>query len=563
MKTVLIALTAGLIGLSANAVTWLSDMYEVGATETDPAPPAFSFAVSGDDTSVTVSLRAESAVADDRLEIFLSPGGTDSEYYRFAVGPSAADAAAWYYAEGGNIQPDPYGPAWRRDVQVADGTLIGEVCIPLSAFYMTRNENWRETWRVNVVRRREGRAAMRSWSPLQASLHEPEVFRTLGGFPLRAEVDDVCMSEVVAEMKGPQDGSVVGVLQLRVYAALAGDWELTSSYGTAAKSLSLKRGDNKAALACAYPDRGVFLTHFALRHKSSGRIVERDWPVRVDYQPVSVAFTRPQYRANFYPGQDASVVSGTLSLATGGSATVTLAGPGFAERSATVADGGTFAFDTTGFEIGEATLTVTAGADTLTRKVRRLAPSAHRMTWVEDGHLVVDGTPIFRRNMYAKDYMIGARMKARYAAEGDAFPMTTEMNQVELSPSRLISGIEETEAKRDVRPCPELFAKIDERIAANANTDFGCYYICDEPECRSISPVYLKYIYDYVAEKDPYHVIDMATRAGPRYLDCADVLEAHPYLNPYWSEGRRCYGRRPSELGSFIDAFEPELHPEK
>ena len=37
--------------------------------------------------------------------------------------------------------------------------------------------------------------------------------------------------------------------------------------------------------------------------------------------------------------------------------------------------------------------------------VRRLPPTGRRSSWVEDGHLVLDGRPIIRRNMYAPGYM--------------------------------------------------------------------------------------------------------------------------------------------------------------
>ena len=281
---------------------------------------------------------------------------------------------------------------------------------------------------------------------------------------------------------------------------------------------------------------------------------------------ASVTLARPQYRGNFYPGQNADVVSGRLALPAGGTAVLTLEGPGFPTRKAEVANGGTFSFDTAGCEVGGvATLTVAANAETNVVRIRRLAETGHEMTWIEDGHLVVNGSPVFRRDIYAEYYMTGDAYKARYAKDRESF-LLTDLGSVGIEMSRIVKSrdLEKEEATQDVRPSKILFDAIDEIIEANRANDFGCYYICDEPECRNISPVYLKYIYDYVAEKDPCHVIATATRGGKDYLPCADLLETHPYLNPHvLPDGTRAYGRHPNEVGGYIDAFEPELHPDK
>ena len=69
--------------------------------------------------------------------------------------------------------------------------------------------------------------------------------------------------------------------------------------------------------------------------------------------------------------------------------------------------------------------------------------------------------------------------------------------------------------------------------------DFCLYYISDEPECRHVSPVYLKHIYDFVSELDPYHPVFTCTREAGKYLDCADIFSCHAYLAPVVSEGKR------------------------
>jgi len=71
-------------------------------------------------------------------------------------------------------------------------------------------------------------------------------------------------------------------------------------------------------------------------------------------------------------------------------------------------------------------------------------------------------------------------------------------------------------------------------------------------------------MYDYVAAKDPYHPILIASRGGKTYLDCVDWIETHPYLQVrQMPDGERRYGRPPCELGSFLDAFGCSNRPDK
>ena len=123
--------------------------------------------------------------------------------------------------------------------------------------------------------------------------------------------------------------------------------------------------------------------------------------------------------SNFYPGQNADRVSGAVKTVVPGGVSLVLEGPGFPRRSATLpSGGGEFSFDTKGFEYGEAVLSVSAGGETLSKKVRRIAPrSTGHMTLIENGHLVLDGKPIFRRNMYAEYYKGGEAFREKYDAD--------------------------------------------------------------------------------------------------------------------------------------------------
>jgi hypothetical protein len=80
-----------------------------------------------------------------------------------------------------------------------------------------------------------------------------------------------------------------------------------------------------------------------------------------DFEEMRIGLTQPEYRNNFYPGQDARRVKGRVMAAVDGEVLVTLEGPGFPKREARLPQGGgEIDFDTTGFQDGTAVLTSNA-----------------------------------------------------------------------------------------------------------------------------------------------------------------------------------------------------------
>ena len=83
-------------------------------------------------------LRGEvtNAWANDLVEIFIAPTAGKDEYYQFAL---TAGGAYWsqFFAEAGNIKPDPYKPGFQLATGRTSDAWILEVRFPYSAFYMT------------------------------------------------------------------------------------------------------------------------------------------------------------------------------------------------------------------------------------------------------------------------------------------------------------------------------------------------------------------------------------------------------------------------------------------
>lgn len=541
-----------------------------------------SFAILADSRAVYVAIKCdEREMADlkarpasglyncDNVELFLSPRGDGFDFYQFVVafnphsGVDGADAR--YASEGGNITPDPYGPEWSfARGETEDGWCV-EIAIPFSSFYMTRNVEWRDTWCVNVARQRGvGKSELTTWSPLQVKFGEPDRFRKISGFPKRSDADDVGITDVVAEMTGRQNDKLIGTLSFATAVAVDGEYEVSSPYASTT-AVRLKSGVNAVRVPCAYSSNGRFPTKISLKRMATDEIYSRTYSVSVDFEDVRVKLTSPEYRDNFYPGQDSSHVKGRVETACDGEVALTLAGPGFQKCEARLPrGGGEFDFDTSGFKDGTAVLSVAAGGMTKEFKIRKLAKTARRMSWISQGRLVVDGKPVLRRGIYAKGYMGGKAFAEKFDSDKRLY-MTPEVSQGgTLEPGRVIKGLEAREARKDIVPCKEYFDKIDAMIEASKEKDFAYWYISDEPECRGLSQVYLRHVYEHMKEKDPYHVVLTATRAGKQYLDCADWFETHPYINPRDDgRGNRILDRPMSSIGDFLDAFDAQNHPDK
>ena len=536
----------------------------------DPAPVKTSFRILTEEDRIYIGVWCEEPYLDtvlencktkpiwstDCVELFFSPTGSDFDFYHFAVTVDG-QTASLFYSEAGHIKPDPYAPQWRSAVHRGENFWSVEVEIPLTAFYMTPADSWSSSWRVNVCRDRvdyqNGTGTkFYSWSKLNKGYIEPASFRVVDGMPERPAADAVSIRTAEAEIASKTDAGLFGTLQAQILAPEDGEFVFAADCCEGI-AVSLKKGSNMIAAPCCFAEEGRQQIGLQLTRSSDGKVFKRWYPVRVAYEPIKLELSLPEYRGNFYPGQDWSKVAGKVIA--NKPVTVTLEGPGIGKKTVTPDADGNFVMDTPDFAVGEALLTITDCVDTFTRKIRRLAPTGHMMTWISGGNLIVNGKPTLRRNMYAEYYHGGEAFKARYDADDLHQTPGLCAQKPAIEPFRLIKGVEAPggEATRDVKPCDEMFEKLDAVIEANREKDFAYYYLEDEPECRGISPVYLKHMYDYLAEKDPYHVVLIASREPRNYVDCFDWVEVHPYINISIQDGKRCYGRAINTLGSFVD----------
>jgi len=499
------------------------------------------------------------------VELYFSPSGSNYEYYQFII-TIRGDTYTQYYSEGGNIRPDKYAPDWNRAVYIGEDYWSCEVEIPLTAFYWTGSALWSTKWLMNITRSRNVSESddpkYSTWSPLQFNFLEPVNFLSLDGFPQRPMCDEVRITEAAVELTDETVDGYCGTMTVKTNNAVAGTFAFSSSHAET-KTVTLEAGSNEFTVPCIYQEMGRARTMLSLTRLSDGKVFKRYYPVLVEFEPIKFRLTLPEYRSNFYPGQDYSKIAGTVKAAK--PVTLKLEGPGIETQVLTPGAGGSFQFDTPNFEIGEAWLTATIDGYTAKQKIRRLAPSGHRMSWISAGNLVVDGKPVLRRDMYARTYRIGTAFQRKYDAD-DLHETWFGSQKGGLEPRILMPKSEQPggEATKDGKPSEEMMALVDEVLEANKDQDFTYYYLSDEPECRGLSPVYFKHLYKYIADKDPYHVILIASRSADSNVEFADWFEAHPYINVVIrADGKRVYERPLNTLGSYIDKITKLNRPDK
>jgi len=498
------------------------------------------------------------------VELFFAPSGTDYEFYQFLVAINE-QSSSQYYSEGGNIRPDPYRPDWAYAIHIGDTYWSVEVEIPLTAFYMTPHTKWSTKWLLNIARNRRlpvGSMQYSSWSNVHFGYRESAKFRTMDGFPVRPVEDDVCIMSAVADLTEQTGDCYCGTMIVKTSNAVADTFDFVSDRADT-KTVYLNAGSNEFAVPCTFDELGRNKTMLSLVRKSDGKVFKRYYPILAVYEPIKLKFTLPEYRANFYPGQDYSKIVGTVEVAK--PVTLTMEGPGIKTATIRLEASGNFQFDTPDFEIGEALLTAAIDGYEIKKKIRRLAPTGHMMTWISGGNLIVNGKPTLRRDMYARYYRVGTAFERRYKAD-DLRETWLGSQTGNLEPRSLMPKSEGAggEATQDRMPSDEMLRLVDQMIEKNKDTDFAYYYISDEPECRGLSPVYFKNLYNYVAEKDPYHVILCASRSADSNVDIADWFETHPYICPYNHEdGRRVYLRPLHSLGKYVDDIVKLNRPDK
>ncbi len=490
---------------------------------------------------------------DDVIELFISPSGKYAEFYQLVFG---AGGAKWgtYYEEQGNIRPDPYGPIVQSKLYKGDNFWSMEIKIPLRAFYMTQPHQWSDQWLLSVCTdiKRGKRSERATWSDVQRGFKEPKNFRKMGGMPIKTQQMHNNITEVTFNASGQKDGKYTGQLTLNAVVYNPGNYTLEIN-GEKSDMMPLKRGANKFNVPAAFPALGKNITLLNLYDSNNNLVVERFYPVSVSFQPISFDFDKPSYGQCFFPGQDASRLKGSISIKVN-TDKVHFKGAG-QDTFLKVKDGkADFDFSLKKFDEKDFRITATVGEYSKEARIRILPPvEKGNMGWIEDGRIYMNGKPVVIRSFYCIaglaekqiTYQCSNLMEKYYKPASRKMPVqdfASFRNSVQLA--NINKTIESKEATKDQEPSQMVYDWYRERIEKSKNKDFFCYYLSDEPECRGVSPIYLKYLYDFIKDLDPYHPVFIISRSPVAYMDCCDIMAPHPYNLPQVDiRGKRSYHR--------------------
>lgn len=516
---------------------------------------------------------AKTVYTGNSLEIFISPSGSISQIYNFALTMDGLSQTVCFVEGGANREI--YHPDWKRAIYIGEDFWSAEVEIPYSAFYHTPNEMWSDVWLVNVIRNQPSPESYgdkkvftcSTWSKIDKSFLEVSNYRHLTDMPIRPLRNDIKFTGLSLNLNEATDNGYCGTMDVAIVCAAADAFAFTSDFSKPV-DVVLQPGANTITVPCCVKELIRHNLSMELKRADDGEVFKFYHPVTAEFEPIRIFFNLPEYRTNFYPGQDYSKIVGKVLAAK--PVTLTLEGGGMATQTVYPDAEGNFTFETPAFREGsEAILTASVDGWEIKKTMRRLAPTGHTMAWISKGRLVVNGKPILRRNVCARHYRGGEAFNRRYDA--DDLNETKECwSYVFTQPNWLIPGSETYnasfigEAGQDRKPSDEMLQKLDKRLAFNSDKDYVFNYAYDEPEYHYSSLIYMRQFCEHMAEKDPYHPIMIASHDPDRYMHYCDWIETHPYLETKWTEKEgRTFGRPINTMKKYLDPMAKMNRPDK
>jgi hypothetical protein len=499
---------------------------------------------------------------NDILEIFFDPEGRGINYYQFALTAGNVQFDM-YFIERGNTTIGHYSGLWESAVFKGKDFWSVEMRVPLDTLYHTPSNLFSTTWKLNITRTwtrldkksRIDNWFLSTWSPLKLSFHEPDAFNTVGHMPKKPSSQDMKIVGMEAEIYEETADNLTGKLTIKATAqsAAAGTYTLTLTDDNRelipAQTITITTPECVISFEnVTFKSKGRNLIRATVKTDKGEPVNAMSYPVLVEYEPIKITMTEPFYGNCIFPGQEVNAISGSFCANIPSAwlekteAEVKLTGTDQNPVSGPLKDGCfAFSFPATTLTVGDYTLNCTlrmSGKTVANKKltIRKLPPAPGSYAYLDKNRIVIaDGKPVFARSWYGgpgylTSQAINARNKNGY--EG-AFLNAAGKQCPEEMESERIDRDDVPRTRMDVKPSQKVFDEMKRKIEKHRTSkNVWWYYLCDEPECRGVSPVYLKYQYDFIKKLDPYRMVMIVTREPEKFTKCADILTPHPYSNP-------------------------------
>ncbi|MDD5707767.1 MAG: sugar-binding protein [Kiritimatiellae bacterium] len=520
---------------------------------------------------------------DDSIEVFLDPTGLGVEYYHLAWNTQGFQFDL-YAGEKGNTKTISFDALIPHAVRVGQAEWTLEAAIPFAALRLTDKAAVSPKWRFNLTRTRvAGNAVdLYTWAPLRYGFHEPDRF---GALQVEADIPWMRYAfqfgALARQVYSKADGSLAADLTMPIENRTGTNRDLRVEAfcveAPAAKStgtLSLAAGTSERVTMRGLTFAGSGKRDVAIEvYEASGKrpLATLRQAVQIEYRLLEIDVRQPFYRNNIYPDETVNAIAGRVTLldstrAKGGSLSIGLSGDGIASQSSDAPLGAglsvDFQFPVQNLPIGSYRLTAvakdSAGTEIgrMEETIRRLPESTGSITRVDrDLNLVANGRPILVAGWYAYGYLMGHAQSAE-ARSSRQLNLTLGLSPEQAHRKGML-GIVSVEcailcpeavplSKQDVDLPPAYKEKIRETVERyRHHPGLGGWYLSDEPGSQGVSPVFLKRVYEYMRELDPYHVTVIVDLHPEEFIDCTDVYSPHPFLTPMEEADGRRWMRRP------------------
>lgn len=551
---------------SSSPLVWL------GVKKKSTLPAATTFKVLKDADNIYLGIRCQEPMMaklsdallgrdgpiweSDCVEIFISPDGMPSNYYQWIISASNS-LADFYFIESGNTQIGEYNAVIESSIFKGADYWTAEVRIPLSSFFHTNSKDFSDTWLLNVARERHPVGELTTWSPLRASFHESTKFNRIGDMPRKRPDFDLLVESIRVKITGTKGAGWVGRIEIPTVAtsATAGTYQATilanDKQIISNRPVQVTQGKGVVVLDNVdFPSLNKAMYHVRFTSTTGLVVADAAYTVRSEYEPLAIELSSPFYCNTIFPGQKIEKISGQVRLTLAAdilqkaALKITLPLPGTKAASVRVRPVGNkadFSIQVASLQVGKHPLTVDVvlNGKTVASKtvvVQKLGQPKGSSVYIDEHRrLVVNGKPVYVRGWYSSEkYLVSEALLQQFGNKPDSAFVNAWHCQVGMEAERLDTSERSSgRVKQDIKPSAKVFDAMLKKIKANRNSKtLWWYYLADEPECRGVSPVYLKYQYDFIKKHDPYHPVMIITRDPATFTGCADILNPHPYLSP-------------------------------
>ena len=509
---------------------------------------------------------------DDDLEVFIDTNQDRMEYYQFAVNAAGAKCEL-YFIEAGNTENSGYNPEWKAAGHVGKDFYSVEFFIPYAAFYKQKLLQGKQNWLISVCRQRLAGKEFthtRHVASRKGGFHDPATMQLLTGIEVPANMISVTAESLKIKTEKINDKYKI-TAEVNLLPSDQQDHNVILSLSKDKKTVlktAMVKGNGSAVILppMEIEDTGRHQLKLIVKDSKTGYLLYSNIFVKnISYQPIEIVMEEPFYRDNIYPTQSIKNIIAQIKLNIPAdklknrelSLAFTKGNKILFAQKLSLSDIQNIKIPAENLVIGQYDIKInlkdSSGKILLTqqRTITKLPYHPYEEVRIDKNHnLLINGVSIMIRGWYGG---------AKYMVPGSSLALSRtprSMNFMGVSKETAmryglyytaglshVKGLEKA-CKNNEKLSDEIKLGVKKIIdSVKNNPNLIGYYLSDEPECRGLSDLTLKELYEFVKKEDPYKMCFIISRTPAKYVDACDIICPHPYNNPSLNEkGERIFG---------------------